>query len=383
MPEEQIQEGAGMYDFAALMGQTKETEEKEDTRSLEESLEKPEEEVEETPAAEEQKIEEETPAEETPAAEEEQSPEEEPSQQAPSEGTNEWADLAKKYIEIGTWQDAEVEIEGEEVKLSELENLDKETFLEIVKAQDAKRNDELNEKFINKEDLDDISLKIIDISKNGGDIKDVLKAKETYIDNLNTYDLENEDHQELLVRQMYQMNNPNFSEKQIDNLVNTDKSDLELDTKAKEFADNLKASYNKMLDDEKQNAEQQKVQQEEERKQLRKGMRESLKEFGLDKESAVKPLIDSATKEGEDGLPIDKQYAELKKDPKQLAEFALWLNNREDYKSKISEKQSFKDKKDTMVKLNLLKGKKDNKSAKKKETVDTTKEELNKRLKFV
>lgn len=370
MPEEKIQEGAGMYDFAELMGQEP-SEEVEESQSLEEAIEAPE--VEEAAEGVEEQ------AEEAPAEEEAQ---EEEVKEIPSGETNEWADLAKKYIEIGTWQDAEVEIEGEDVKLSEIENLDKETFLEIVKAQDSKRNDELNEKFINKEDLDDISLKIIEISKSGGDIKDVLKAKETYIDNLNTYDLDNEEHQELLVRQMYQMNNPNFSEKQINTLVNTDKSDLELDTKAKEFADNLKASYNKMLDDEKVKAQENRQKEEEDIKQLRKGLRESLKEFGLDKESAVKPLIDSATKPGESGLLIDQQFNELKKDPKELAEFLLWKNNRDDYKNKISEKQSFKDKKDTMVKLNLLKGKNGSKSTKRKETPDTAKDELMKRLKF-
>lgn len=342
--EKPLEEGAGFYDFSQLMGETEE----QDRDFV----------VPEDPTVEEVETEEATTETTTEPSEEEQEEEEVISKETPTEktSTSNYASLAKKYIEIGTWQDAEVEIEGETVVLSELEDIDEETFLNLVQAQDAEKNKELESKFINKEDLDEISLKIIEISKNGGDIKEVLKAKETYIDNLNTYDLDNEFHQEQLVRQKYKLQNPNFSEKQIDTLVKVHKDDLDLDTVAKEFADDLKKSYHMMLDKEKEKATSLKLQQEEERKVLRKDLKSSLLELGIS-DGAARPLIDAVTKQTENGFLIDQQFQDMKKDPKELAEFLLWKNDRESYKKIVSKKETDNSKKDTLVKLNLLRGK--------------------------
>lgn len=363
-----IEEGAGFYNFEELLGNPLVEEKERDLEFVNE-------EEEETPPA---PVEEEQEEDAPPVKPEEE--EEEPSVQT-STGEKDYSSLAKKYIELGTWKDAEIEINGETVVLSELENLDEETFLEIVQAQDAQRNSELNEKFINKEDLDEISLKIIEISKNGGDIKDVLKAKETYIDNLNTYDLDNEQHQELLVRQKYKLQNPNFTEKQIDTLIKVHQEDLDLDVVAKDFADNLKASYHQMLDKKKKEAEDFKIAQQENLKNLRKSLRDEFTSLGLE-DKAFKVLVDAATKETEGGFLIDKQFAELKQDPKELAEFLLWKNNREDYKKLVSQKQTAKEKKETLIKLNLLKGK--TTPGKRVASEETNKtDELARNLKFI
>jgi len=390
MPEQNqtIEEGAGLYNFSELLGEeiVKEEERElvipDDPEQEQEEVEEVE--AEETPKAEEQEEVEEVEAEETPKAEEQEETKKIPKEeiQKSTNTGNNYSSLAKKYIELGTWKDAEIEIDGESVVLSELEDLDEETFLDIVQAQDAQRSSEIDEKFINKEDLDDISLKIIEISKNGGDIKDVLRAKETYIDNLNTYDLDDEQNQELLVRQMYKIDNPKLSEKQIDNLVNIDKSELELDEKAKKFADNLKQSYHSMLDKKKEEASQAKVAQKESIKTLRKGLKEHLVSFGIKTEAALRPLLDSATKEKDGGYYVDQQFKELKEDPKELAEFLVWKNNREDYNKIISNKETSKAKKDTMIKLNIARGKHQSKKTVEPKKDDLT-TELNSRLKFI
>lgn len=371
-----IEEGVGFFDFSEMIQEQVSEEEQERKLEIPEE-ETPEEENPETESQEDKEQEEIQKEEQT------ETPKPEKEKQVKIESTN-YSNLAKKYIELGTWKDATIETEDGEATLSEIEDLDEQTFLEIVQAQDAQRNEEIDQKFINKEDLDDISLKIIEISKNGGDIKDVLKAKETYIDNLNTYDLDNEQHQELLVRQKYKLKNPELTDKQVDALINTHKEDLDLDTVATGFADDLKASYHKMLDDRKQEVAQLRQQEQEERKGLRKSLKETLKGYGL-KDHALRPLIDSVTKEGEDGnLLIDNQFSELKKNPDELAEFLLWKNNREDYKKLISKKQTDREKKDTLIKLNLLKGKttpaKKDKGASGKDNVA---DELVKRMNFL
>lgn len=378
---QEIEEGVGFFDFSEMMQEQSSEEEQERKLEIPEE-EKPEEEEIQKGEEQEEQISDE-PKKEEQISDEPEKEEQEPEKKVQTEGTN-YSNLAKKYIELGTWKDATIETEDGEVTLSEIEDLDEQTFLEIVQAQDAQRNEEIDQKFINKEDLDDISLKIIEISKNGGDIKDVLKAKETYIDNLNTYDLDNEQHQELLVRQKYKLKNSELTDKQVDALINTHKEDLDLDTVASEFAGDLKASYHKMLDGRKQEAAQLKQKEQEERKGLRKSLKETLSGYGL-KDHALRPLIDSVTKEGDDGkLLIDNQFTELKKNPEELAEFLLWKNNREDYKKLISEKQTSKEKKDTLIKLNLLKGKttptKKNKGASGKDNVA---DELVNRMKFL
>jgi len=369
-----IEEGAGFYDFEELMGEKLNQEEEERELDVPKEEEKEEESKEEEAEKSEEEKDKETPQNEEETLTEDESKEKE--DKTPTNSSSHFKDLTKKYIEKGIWQDAEVEIDGEEVQLSEIEDLDEETFLSIAEAQEEEKNNELEQKYINKDELDDISLKIIDISKNGGNINEVLKAKETYIDNLNTYDLDNEQHQEALVQQMYKLKNPELSDKQISNLIDTDKEELVLDEKAKSFADNLKQSYNTMLEKEKEKAVQAKEQKQQDLKALRKDLKESIKEFGITESSAINPLLDTATKETEEGLPLDKQFEDLKKNPKELAEFLIWKNNREDYKKVISEKETSKTKKDAMLKLNLLRGKNKNSKPKQKEEKSDLMDEL-------
>lgn len=366
--ENQIEEGVGFFDFS----QFDENPPAEEERKLEipkEEQEEVETKEEKTPPVEDK---EKSVEEETPKQEKEKAP-------AQTTKTN-YAGLAKKYIEIGTWNDATIEVDGEEVVLSELEDLDEETFLSITQAQDEQKNSELQTKYINKEELDEISLKIIEISKNGGDIKEALKAKEAYIDTLNTYDLENELHQEDLVRQMYSLKNPDLSEDEIDNLVDKAKKDLVLDIKAKNFAENLKKAYNAELDNRAKQAAQAKEQRQKDLKELRKGLKENLSNLGITKEAALKPLLDSVTVETDNGYIIDQQFEELKKDPKELAEFILWKNHREDYKKIVSEKQTAKEKKDTLIKLNLIPNKHSSPKETKKQKPNNVEEELAARM---
>src|SRR5699024_4489370 len=117
-----------------------------------------------------------------------------------------FSNLAKKYIELGTWKDAKVEIDGKEVVLSEVEGLDEETFLSIQVAQDGLRDKDLKDKYIDKSELDEVGLKILEVSKEGGDWNKILQVKQKYIDPLENYDLNNEAHQEALVREKLFLN---------------------------------------------------------------------------------------------------------------------------------------------------------------------------------
>lgn len=341
--EVQVQQGAGTYDFSSLMeGSEQETETTEDIGFEGFS----EDEVEEDEIQEEEK-----PASIEHEEEEEDSEEKKPKQKATGTGEPTYSSkIAKKYIEEGIWDDYVVDYNGEEVKISEIEDLDDDTFFEIVKAQKEENEKNISNNFIDKSELDEISLDVIEISKNGGDISNVLKIKEQFINPLETYDLNDEGHQEELVRQMYSMENRALTQKQIDRLIESDKSELELEAKATSFADKLKDSYKQTLQKEKELALNKRKEAEEQIKTLKKDLKKEFKDLGYEKSSFVSPLINKATSKEEFNQEIDA----LRKDPKLLAEFLIWKTNPEEYRQNVASKGVKNEQVKTARKLNIL-----------------------------
>lgn len=242
---------------------------------------------------------------------------------------NVYSGLVKKYIDLGIWQDAKVEINGEEVILSELEDLDEDTFLNIQKSQDAAFKEDIGEKYINKEELDEISLAIIDISKNKGDISKALDIKKRFIDPLEHFDLDNEMHQEDLVRQKYMIqSNGSLSPKDIDAIIEARKRDLTLDKEASTYAEQLKKGYKTYLANESKRLEEEKINEENRVKDLKKQVRESLGKYGLNDASKRSLSNFIGTKEND---PLIEMVQEIKKDPEKLAELIFFLNKKEDY----------------------------------------------------
>lgn len=272
---------------------------------------------------------------------------------------NVFANLTKKYIEMGTWQNATVNIDGEEVALSDIENLDEETFLQIQKSQDELRNQDLKDKYINKEELDEISLNVVEISKRGGDISQVLKVKQQYIDPLENFDLDNEQHQEVLVREKYRIQG--LSQDEIDVIVEKKKKDLTLDTEANQYASKLKASFQKILTDQVEKAKQEEQEKLEKTKTLKKSLREAISSKGFTSDSTLRALTDV----GLNG--IDDQIKSIKEDPEKLADLVLFLNKREEYLKAQFEKTG-KSEKDTVLRtLNIIPKQKEDKAGKQPE----------------
>lgn len=263
------------------------------------------------------------------------------------EGTqkNVYSNLVKKYIDLGIWQDAKVEIDGEEVVLSEIGDLDEETFLNIQKSQHAAFKEDISEKYINKEELDEISLAIIDISKNKGDISRALDIKKRFIDPLEHFDLDNELHQEDLVRQKYMIqSNGALSESDIDAIIEARKKDLTLDKEAYEYAEQLKKGYKAYLANESKKLEEERLQEEQNIKNLKKQVRDSLEKYGLNDASRRSLSNFIGTKDND---PLMEMIQEIKSDPDKLAELIFFLNKKDDYIKAISNKAT----KDTGTKV--------------------------------
>jgi hypothetical protein len=378
----EVKQGAGTYDFSSMLITSEEGEDTSKKPSFE-GFEDEEEEEEATPKEGSEDTKEEVEVEETKdkksLATEEEEEEEVKKTKEPGEVSHP-SKMAKKYIEQGIWEDYIIDYKGEETPISEIEDLDEDTFFEIIKAQKEENEKDISSNYINKSELDEISLEVVEISKNGGDISNVLKIKEQFINPLESYDLNEEDHQEELVRQMYSMENKALSPKQIDRLIEADKVDLELENKATNFANKLKDSFKETLRQQKQAAYDNKQKQEDDTKKLKKDLREEFKNLGYDKAAFTSPLIDKATsKEG-----FDQEIKSLREDPKMLAEFLIWKSNPEEYRKNIASKEIKKEQVGTARKLNLLRKESgsSSKSSSKKEPAkeDKTEEEFFKRL---
>src|SRR5699024_253575 len=224
---------------------------------------------------------------------------EEKDKKLPTESNKtEYTNIAKKYLESGIWDDYLVEIDGEEVPLSELENLDEEKFFEINKAQVEQRSKKDKDNYVDVSEMDDTNKSIIDILKYGGDVSNILKAKSNVIDRLNQFDLDDESHQEALVRNMYQTEKGITSKKQIDKLIEAHKEELDLDEEARGFSDRLRKLYKDKVTEEKKRLEREKKDKENNLKQLRKDLRVSFKDMGVKNSDVLKPILDSVTKKG-------------------------------------------------------------------------------------
>jgi hypothetical protein len=344
----EIRDGVGNYNFDALLSLDTETEEEEENTELQLNIEGEQQEEEQ----EEQQEEEQAVA-----------PEKEEGTPLEAEKSSVYSRLTKKYIEMGTWQDAKIELNGEEVTLSELENLDEETFLQIQQSQDTVKDEDLKDKYINKEELDDISLQIVEISKNKGDLSRVLDVKKRFIDPLEKFDLTQESHQEALVRQKYLIESNNkLSQKDLDIIIKNRKEDLTLDKEAQEYADGLKSGFKQFLQQEEDKAKTEIETTKETVKTTKKSVRDELSKYGL-KDTAIKPLLDFITSD-KNNDPISEQIEELKKNPEQFAELLMFLNNKEDYKKAIGEKATFGKETNILRTLSLIPGKKEVKAGK-------------------
>ena len=330
----------GTYNFADLIGGDSKVEEAEDTQEA-------------LPEVTEEEVTEEVVTETEDVVEEQEQEEVQEVEQLPasSEKESSYSKLAKRYIESGYWEDAKIDFNGEEVAIADIKDLDEETFFLIQEAQ----NEDLKDNFIDKRDWDDVTKQIHDIHQRGGDITELLKIKEQYINPLDSYDLNNEQHQEALVRQMYAIESGGvLTQEEIQARVQRDKKGLVLDQKAKAFEAKLRDSYKatlKQQEDALKAAEKKRI---DGFKNLRNSVQEEMKTFGV-KDSIVSTLLNNSMSLDDKGnVAVDNQFQELKKDPKRLAEFLVWYHNPEEYKKKVSGEAVTKRDADILKKLNLI-----------------------------
>lgn len=272
----------------------------------------------------------------------------------PTQTVSEYSNVAKTFLESGEWDDVMVETEDGEVELSTLENLDRETFLAILESQKQFKKEAETAK--ESEGLDENKKSLLNIIKNGGDLKEIFKEPsklvKPYSEDLG-WDLDNEGHQEAIVFQQYR--NQGIDEKRARDLVQLDKQDLALDLKAKQIVEHHHKSFDENIKKTEAEFLESKKKEEIELKEFRKNLSTSYKDIKDLSDSQIQKYVDVATKKNKDGeFEIDNLYNSWMEDPKKASELAMFLADPETYLKVKTRATKVNSQLDTMRKISLI-----------------------------
>jgi len=240
-----------------------------------------------------------------------------------------------------------------EVSLNELE-IDEDTFREIVKSKMEEIKEEASKDKISVKGISDFTRDLIDIDRNGGDINELMKVKESFSDPLDELDLTTEEGQ---IRAIYlRMVAGGQDEDTIHRLIRSYKADGELEDIALKAEQELRAAMQQQVDRAKQMA----IENAEKRKALlknyKKEIKDNLSDFELN-EVVKNKIVQLATKEDENGrFEIDRIYYSLREDPKKAARLALFLLDEQEYINQVTNEAVKTTKLNTAKKLKIVTG---------------------------
>lgn len=266
-----------------------------------------------------------------------------------------YSELLKDKLETGDWQDTLIELEdGTEVKLSELDSLDKDTYKSIEKAIKADKDKSFKENYVELEGLDETRRKLINIIKNGDldTAKELFENPASLQEPFKDYDNDNDSHNEQVLSWYY--TSIGHSKKETESLIRVAKEDLNLDVNAQKIVDFQRNSFQKKLADKETSILEGRQKEAVEIKAYKKDLSESLKEEGLT-DVMIRKFVDVATKKDQEGnFEIDSIYEETMKDPKKAKELIYFMLDRENYLNKATSKAKKEVQLDTLKKVRLI-----------------------------
>jgi hypothetical protein len=243
--------------------------------------------------------------------------------------TSIYTDLIKEYIEDGDWEDGAIEMEDEngevvQVNLLELKDVTPAQFKQIKAGQKALKEEELKSKYISKENLDENTLKIIELKKAGGDTRELFQIQAEIVNPLDTLDLDDERVHEYLVRQKLSAN-PDLDQEDIDNKIAKMKTNFILDTEAKKIITEVNTNFGLAIEQKKKEHAEATERIIGDQKEFKKSMTQTFKELKLN-DNLVKRLVEDTAKFDELGLTnVDKAFFEAKKNPQLFAKISYLI----------------------------------------------------------
>lgn len=277
---------------------------------------------------------------EEPKKEEADKTEEPKKETPPQENQNDsyYGKLAAKFLEKGKWGDALItQADGTEIKLSELDTIDEETFFAIEESQSKFNEEDIKSNYIKKGDFDDNKLKLIEILKEGGDIKDIFATPEEAKRPFEGVDLEDVNVQKnVFFNYLTKVQNLNPEDAKVV-LSNHDKRG-ELEPKVKEIIGGYQSEYDNNLSTKLEEIKAQNIERESKDKEFNKTLEEIYKNYNLDSKMAKKFSSLGTKRTNEGDFELDAIYAEKMEKPDEAAELIFFLNDKEGYlKSKMAD----------------------------------------------
>lgn len=240
--------------------------------------------------------------------------------------------LKDKFLADGTWENAIVEIDGEEIELKDLKELTPEMFDQIHSEQRAMQSNEVKDKYISKGDFSEMHLNMIELMKSGAtteQMKEAMDYKERLIDPLSSYDLGNVAHQEQLVGHVLSENNKGLSKEAISFELNRMKQAGQLATVAQNYSNKIKENYNNALKQKSLALQEENNKKMSDHQELTKKVVESLVSANV--KSSIKSTVQKFYSNDFNNENILNEINKIKTNPDKLARTLLFLTDEEEY----------------------------------------------------
>jgi len=246
----------------------------------------------------------------------------------PKEINSKYTERVKEYLEEGDWDDVQIEIEDEQgnpttVKLSELSEIDADTFKQLKAAQKELKEQELKTKFISVEGLDETTKKLIEAKRAGADISQLIETDANLIHPLKEVDVDDPKIQEQIIR--WSLQNKGEEADDIEYKIQKYKKNFTLDSEAGKIVKTINEEYDHKVTTALEEQKKANAEALESQKTFKKSISETYKNWKLN-ENTIKTLVDNSAKFDETGLTqVDRLYFEAKKNPELFAEIAFHI----------------------------------------------------------
>jgi hypothetical protein len=253
---------------------------------------------------------------------------------------NQYRDKLNSLIEDGLIEDFKVSVgkEGEEVDtfLSELENVDKDTYAYILSTYKELKEKDLKEKYISKEGIDELTESLIELKRAGGDISTLIQEEVQTIDILQKMKANIDDEQQQIDIVYHELKGKGLSDRIIKAQIEELTENFELEKTASEILDTHIGAYKQSVEVKRKEQLTRISEEKEKEKQFKKEVSTFYKESKIP-ENIRGLLIENTTKRDNQGLTnTDKLYFDSINDPKKHAKVAFMLHNLDEFEKWIS-----------------------------------------------
>ena len=236
----------------------------------------------------------------------------------------------KTLVSKGLLDDIEAieDEEGNEIPIDEVD-FNEDLLTEIIQNKLEQVQEQASTNKVSVEGISDFTKKLIEIEKNGGDVRTALESYNKYKQPLDDLDLTKEEDQVRVMAMKYQAKG--LDEKEIKSLIRGLKNDGLLEEEALQAEAEIKTAFEKQMEYLKQQAEERKKQAQEALKMYKKDLSKKIGEKFKVSDTYKRKLVEVATKQTDEGYPLDNLYKGWRNDPEKAAELSLFLFDRDEY----------------------------------------------------